>query len=200
MTNISDIFQDASKQYKKRIFQFLSSLKPCRKRCSMLQSNYILQYVAVCCSVLQCASIKRALCLRGRLKKKRQKSTAKHCEALQSTAKHCKALQSTAKHCKVLQSKELQSTAKNCKALQIISKNCKELQRTTKHCKALQSTAKYCNELQSTRDTTSIQRGYGINPCEFSKGQKSPKSPQKSPKSPQKRIYLTRDTRSNPES
>ena len=113
LTNISDIFQDASKQYKKRIFQFLSSLKPCRKRCSMLQSNYILQYVAVCCSVLQCASIKRALCLRGRLKKK---MTKQHCKALRSTAKHCKALQSTAKHCKALQ-----GTAKHCKKFEALS-------------------------------------------------------------------------------
>ena len=105
----------------------------CRIRC-------VLQYVEVCCSLMQYVrySLMHLLGLPYDKRKRlveRQSSvacipqhTSIHCNTLQHTATHCNTLQHTATHCITLQ-----HTATHCNTLQHTATHCNTLQHTATH-------------------------------------------------------------------
>jgi len=124
----------------------------CRECCS------VMQYVAVCCSVLQCvqpnthttthcSTLQRKVSVMavnvwslGLIFAVKLQPTATHFNTLQHPATPCNTLQHTASHCN-----ELQSTAAH--------DICQEIEEAT-HCNTLQHTATHCNTLQHTATHT----------------------------------------------
>jgi len=126
--------------------------------CSVLQCAAawcsVLQCVAVCCSVLQCV-VMCCRCVAGASIEKAERECMLQCAAvccsvLQCVAVCCSVLQCVAMCCSVLQCGFITLFAVVIDILQHTATHCSTLQHTATHCTTLQHTAPHCNTLHHT--------------------------------------------------